>query len=155
MCVYVCALVAQSCPTLCEHMDYRPPDSSIHGIDIHGILQASILEWDAISFSRGSSRTRDRTQVSCVAGGFFTNWATFWNLYYHFYLSSNFRLAQAVYSQFSGLNLLILWLWIYYSYCLWCLSFISTWFCLSPPHFFLCGIRWCLAKILFPCTLVF
>ena len=55
--------VAQSCPTLCNFVDCSPPDSSIHGI-----LQARILEWVAISFSRGSSRPRDRTQVSHIAG---------------------------------------------------------------------------------------
>ena len=43
---------------------------------IHGILQARILEWVAIPFSRASSQSRDRTQVSCIAGGFFTSWAT-------------------------------------------------------------------------------
>ena len=43
--------VAQSCPTLCDPVDYSPPGSSIHGI-----LQASILEWVTISFSRGSSQ---------------------------------------------------------------------------------------------------
>ena len=42
----------------------------------HGILQARILEWVAIPFSRGSSRPRDQTQVSCIAGRFFTDWAT-------------------------------------------------------------------------------
>ena len=41
-----------------------------------GILQARVLRWAAISFSRGSSRPRDRTWVSCIAGRFFTNWAT-------------------------------------------------------------------------------
>ena len=41
-----------------------------------GILQARILEWVAISFSRGSSQPRDQSQVSCIAGGFFTFWAT-------------------------------------------------------------------------------
>ena len=41
-----------------------------------GILQARILEWVAIPFSRGSSQPRDRTQVSCIADGFFTIWAT-------------------------------------------------------------------------------
>ena len=40
------------------------------------ILQARILEWVAVPFSRGSSQPRDRTQVSCIAGGFFTSWAT-------------------------------------------------------------------------------
>ena len=43
---------------------------------VHGILQARILEWVAFSFSRGSSQPRDRTQVSRIAGGFLTSWAT-------------------------------------------------------------------------------
>ena len=47
-------------------MDCNPPGSSVHGI-----LQARILEWVAISFSRGPSRPRDRTLVSCIAGRFF------------------------------------------------------------------------------------
>ena len=47
-------LVAQSCPTLCEPMDCSPPGSSVHGI-----VQARILEWVAVSFSRGSSQPRD------------------------------------------------------------------------------------------------
>ena len=52
-------------------MDCSPPGSSVHEI-----LQATVLEWVAISFSRGSSRPRDWTQVSSTAGRFFTNWAT-------------------------------------------------------------------------------
>ena len=43
---------------------------------VHGILQARILEWVAFPFSRGSPQPRDQTQVSCIAGGFFTSWAT-------------------------------------------------------------------------------
>ena len=43
---------------------------------VHGILQASILEWGAFPVSRGSSQPRDQTRVSCMAGGFVTNWAT-------------------------------------------------------------------------------
>ena len=58
--------VAQSCWTLCDSMDYT----------VHGILQARILEWIAIPFSRGPSQPRDWTQVSCIAGGFLTSWAT-------------------------------------------------------------------------------
>ena len=57
----------QSCPTLSDPMDCSPPGSSVPGIS-----QARVLEWVAISFSRGSSQPRDPTQVSCIAGGFFT-----------------------------------------------------------------------------------
>ena len=60
-------LVTKSCPTLCDLMDCSPPGSSVYGIS-----QARILEWVAISFSRKSSRPRDLTRVSCVAGSFFT-----------------------------------------------------------------------------------
>ena len=54
--------VAQSCPTLCN-----PMDCSLPGSAIYGIFQARVLEWVAISFSRGSSRSGDRTQVSHIA----------------------------------------------------------------------------------------
>ena len=64
-------LVAQSCTTLCNTADCDLPGSSVHGI-----LQARILEWVAISFSRESSRPRDRTWVFCIAGRYFTIWAT-------------------------------------------------------------------------------
>ena len=64
-------LVTQSCPTLCDPMDCCLPGSCVHGI-----LQARIQEWVAIPFSRGSSQPRDRTQVSYIAGRFFTIWAT-------------------------------------------------------------------------------
>ena len=63
--------VAQSCPTLCDPVDCSSPGSSVHGI-----LQARVLEWVAISFSRASSQPRDRTQVSCIAGRRFILWAT-------------------------------------------------------------------------------
>ena len=55
--------ITQLCPTLCNPMDYT----------VHGILQARILEWVAFPFSRGSSQFRDQTQVSRIAGGFFTS----------------------------------------------------------------------------------
>ena len=63
--------VAQSCLTLCDPMDCSLPGSSLHGI-----LQARILEWAAISFSRGSSRLGDRSRVPCIAGRCFNLWAT-------------------------------------------------------------------------------
>ena len=57
--------VTQSCPTLCDPMDYT----------VHGILQARTLEWVAFPFSKGSSQPRDQTQVSHIVGGFFTSWS--------------------------------------------------------------------------------
>ena len=65
VCVEV--LVSQPCPTLCDPRDRSPPGSSVHGI-----LQARILEWVAIPLSRGSSRPRDGTRASHIAGRFFT-----------------------------------------------------------------------------------
>ena len=56
-------LVTQWWPSLCNTMDRSLPGSSVHGI-----LQARILEWVPIPFSRGSSRPRDQTQVSCIEG---------------------------------------------------------------------------------------
>ena len=51
-------------------------DCSLPGSSVYGIFQTRVLEWVAISFSRGSSRPRDRTQVSCIVGRHFTIWAT-------------------------------------------------------------------------------
>ena len=58
--------VIQLCPTLCDPMDFT----------IHGSLQARILEWVAFPFSTSSSQPRDQTQVSHIAGRFFTSRAT-------------------------------------------------------------------------------
>ena len=55
---------------------WDPMDCSLPGSSVHGILQARILEWVFIPFSRGHSWPRDWTQVFCIAGRFFTNWAT-------------------------------------------------------------------------------
>ena len=63
--------VSQSCPTLCDPMDCSWSVSSVHGI-----FQARVLEWIAISFSRGSSQPRNQTRVSHIAGRRFTIWAT-------------------------------------------------------------------------------
>ena len=60
-------LVAKSCLTLCDPMDCSPLGSSVYGIS-----QASILEWVAIAFSGGSSRSLDRAHIACIASGFFT-----------------------------------------------------------------------------------
>ena len=58
--------VAQLCLILCDPMDYT----------VRGILQTRILEWVAFPFPRGSSKPREQTQVSCIAGGFFTSRGT-------------------------------------------------------------------------------
>ena len=77
MCAYVllewevCVLVAQSCPTLCDLRDCSPIGSSVHGI-----LQASKLEWVAIPFSRGSSYPRDQIWASQITSRFFTTCTT-------------------------------------------------------------------------------
>ena len=63
--------VAQSCLALCD-----PMDSSLPGSSVHGIFQAGVLEWVAVSFSRGSSQRKDQTWVSRVVGRLFTVWAT-------------------------------------------------------------------------------
>ena len=66
-CMTFTFIITQLCPTLCNAMDYSPPGSSVHGI-----LQARILEWVAMPFSRGSSQPRDQIQVSHIAGRFFS-----------------------------------------------------------------------------------
>ena len=65
--LFSCQVMSDSC----DPMDCSPPGSSVHGIS-----QARILEWVAISFSRGSSRPRDWTCVSYIAGGFSISWTT-------------------------------------------------------------------------------
>ena len=70
-CKNVKVLITQLCLSLCD-----PMDCSLSGSSVHGILQAGILDWVAISFSKVSSWARDWTWVSCTAGRFFTIWAT-------------------------------------------------------------------------------
>ena len=70
-CNKVCVLVTQLCPTLWDLMNYSPPGSSVHRDS-----PRRILEWVAVSFSRGSSHSRDRTQVSRIADGVVTVWGT-------------------------------------------------------------------------------
>ena len=65
--IYKQSEVAQSCPTLCDPVDFSPPGSSVHGI-----LQERILKWVVISSSRRSSQPRNRTCVSCIADRLFT-----------------------------------------------------------------------------------
>ena len=62
--LFSCYIVSNSC---------NPMDCSLPGSSVHGILQARILEWVAISFSRESSQPRNQTQVSCIASRFFTD----------------------------------------------------------------------------------
>ena len=79
--------VAQLCLTLCD-----PMDCSLSGSSVHGIFQARVLEWIAITFSRGSSQPRTWTRVSHIAGKHFTVWATretYIYLYISFKLKTN------------------------------------------------------------------
>ena len=62
--VVVAILVTKSCRTLCSPMDCSTP-----GFSVHGTSQARIVDWLAISFSKGSSQPRDPIQDSCIAGG--------------------------------------------------------------------------------------
>ena len=74
---FSCSILSDSLPP-CDPMSYSLP-----GFSVHGILQARTLEWAAISFSRGTSQPRYQNWVSCIAGGFFTDWTT---LYIHYIL---------------------------------------------------------------------
>ena len=67
---FICVKWVTQCLPLCDPLDCSPAGSSVHGIS-----QARILEWIAISFSRGSSRPRNQTHVSCITGGSFMDWA--------------------------------------------------------------------------------
>ena len=69
--IRISSVQSLSCVQLCNPMDYSPPGSSVHGI-----LQARILKWVAIPFSRGSSQPKDQIRVSCNSGRFFTISAT-------------------------------------------------------------------------------
>ena len=86
---FVVVLIAQACLTLWDPVDCSPP-----GSPVHGILQARILEWVAMTSSRGSSQPRDWTQVSCIAGRFFTIWTTREALLYNIFIN-NIVIAMA------------------------------------------------------------
>ena len=66
-----CCLVVKPCLTLCHPMACSPP-----GSPVHGIFQARILEWVAISFSRASSQPRDWTHISCIGRQILYHWVT-------------------------------------------------------------------------------
>ena len=90
VCVYIfCAKSFQSCPTLCNSMDYSPPSSSVHGI-----FQARILKWVAISFYRGSSWPRGQTWVSCIGS---------WILYQLSHLGSPFLFLYGCRQMYTGM----------------------------------------------------
>ena len=83
-CCY-CCLVAKPCPTLCNLMDCSPPGPSVYGIS-----QAKILEWVAISFSRGSSWPRGQTLVFCIGRWILYHWTT----------------KEVLHTQYTGINCL-------------------------------------------------
>ena len=94
--------VTQSYPTLCNPMDCSLPGSSIHGI-----FQTRVLEWVAISFSRGSSQPSDQTQVSHIVGRCFTVWAarevnSHYTLFYIISFAHMLSLSRNVYILYSS-----------------------------------------------------
>ena len=73
----VCARAHTSCSVMSNSLQpHGLQPCSLPGSSVHEILQARMLKWVAIVFSKGSSQLRDRTQVSCIAGRFFTAWTT-------------------------------------------------------------------------------
>lgn len=96
----------QLCPTLCDPMNCNLPGSSAHGI-----FQARMLEWVAISLSRGSSEPRDWTQVSCTTGRFFSDWSYQGCIQLNVY--STFSLSVYPLYAWASSNFWLLWLvWI-------------------------------------------
>ena len=121
-------LVTQSCLTLCNRMDCSPSGSSVHGI-----LQARILEWVAIPFSRRSSWPREQIWVSCLAGRLFTIWANREAPYIYTHIHIRFNIALYVnlnsnryicifHSKSSMNKVYVVYLWL------------STYGCLSYGH---------------------
>ena len=81
---YIKGVYAQSLLTPCNPIDYSPPGSSIHGV-----CQARILEWAAISYPRGSSQPRNRTCVSCIDRQILHNYTT-WEALYKVYTNTKY-----------------------------------------------------------------
>ena len=115
-----CMLAIQSYQTFCNPMDCSPPSSSVHGI-----VRARILEWVATSFSRGSSWSRDWTQVSWIAGGFYNVWATREAPFYLESLGSdnpgyklmlNILLAECLYGTLGNVYICKIWIILYPHY---------------------------------------
>ena len=115
--------VAQLCPTLYDPLGYSLPGSSVHGI-----FQARVLEWVAISFSRGSSQPRDWTQVSHIVGRCFIIWATREAPKYilsKYTLEGSFALPILYLSLPIGLFFCFIFLHNPYPHILWCNLFIN------------------------------
>ena len=115
ICILHLYLVVQSCLTLCDSMHYSPPTSSVHGV-----LQAKILEWLAISCSRWSSQPRGLTLVSCIAGWFFRVGAIRKEL-----LRSYMKLKMLIYTELAEFKIS---LWILYPYA------VTMWTLEKPIH---------------------
>ena len=98
--------VAQSCPTLCD-----PMDCSLSGSSIHGIFQARVLEWIAISFSRGSSRTQESNL------GLLDCRQMLYRLSYQGNASWRFPLLPSVHSSLRLASLPVMLFWYRFVYC--------------------------------------
>ena len=93
-----------------------PLDCSLPGSFVHGILQARILGWVAFSFFRGSFWPRDRAQVSCMAGIFFTNWAIYYSIYryiLHIYMCVSVYIYSIVSNSFIYQYIIYIYIYLY------------------------------------------
>ena len=129
-----------SCLTLSDRMDCSPPGSSVHGI-----FQARILEWVTISSSRGSSQPRDRTQVSCIASGFFTAEPSgkppgMVLLIYCWIRFANMLLRIFALMFICNIGLYFSFLWYLWFWCQWCWSHRMSLEVYLPLQF--CGRVW-------------
>ena len=128
--------VTQSCPTLCDPMDCSPPGSSVHGI-----FQAVVLEWIAISFSRGSSRPRDQTRLSCIVDRHFTVWATREVL-----LPASKWGSYLLQSQLGPEGLTVLWIWMFSALLMTLFYCLATGFILSSNGLYFQPVRQVLTR---------
>ena len=110
---------------------FATPWTIVDRLLCHGILQARILEWVIISFSRGSSRLRDRTRVSCIGGRCFNLWAT----------------REAVFIMLSYTTFYTHFVESFYYE--WMLNFVKCFFCIYwDDHMFpLILLMWCITSV--------
>ena len=122
--------VAQSCPTLCD-----PIDCSLPGFSIHAILQARVLEWAVISFSKGSSQPRDQTRISHIVDRRFTVWAIIMlSIFFMSVFTYSYFMIMSSFCYLINVLANLFWFLILYlalSYILRIQTHVWVWYCLS------------------------